>query len=96
MCNLYLMYYTPSEHDDWKVCSGQDNKTITKILPEDSDIPISELITKEATIPYDNGLPNRPVPKKKKKQFGGLFGGIMINTVGLKARCPVYYMHNIT
>ena len=68
MCNLYLMYYTPVDNDDFQLCSGQDSETITKMLPVDSDTPISD-ITKEQTIPYDNGRPGRPVSKKDKKQY---------------------------
>ena len=72
MCNLYLMYFTRSDHDDFKTCGGQD-KEITKMLPEDSDRLIPDSM-KESFIPYDNGHPYEETSKKEKKQFS--FGGM--------------------
>ena len=72
MCNLYLMYYTRSENDDFKTCAGPNNDKITKMLPEDSDRLLSDL-TQEQNISYDNGHPFDQASKKMKKQFP--FGG---------------------
>ena len=73
MCNLYLMYFTRSDHDDFKTC-GDQNKEITKMLLEDSDRLIPDSM-KESFIPYDNGHPYEETSKKEKKQFS--FGGIL-------------------
>ena len=75
MCNLYLMYYTRSDHDDFKTCAGPTNSSITKMLPENSDRLLPPGSMEEQAIQYDNGHPFEETPKKKKKQFGGLFGG---------------------
>ena len=73
MCNLYLMYYTPYQNDDFKVCSGmQTDNAITKMLPADSDRLLFNGM-KEQIIPYDNGHPDQPTSNKDKKQFP--FGG---------------------
>ena len=72
MCNLYLMYYTRSENDDFKTCAGPNNDEITKMLPEDSDRLLSDL-TQEQNISYDNGHPLEEASNKQKKQFS--FGG---------------------
>ena len=72
MCNLYLMYYTPSDNDDFKTCGGPTNNAITKMLPTDSDRLLSSSM-KEEIISYDNGHPNQPTSEKIKKQFP--FGG---------------------
>ena len=37
MCNLYLMYYTPSVNDDFKTCGQPANQKIIRMLPENSD-----------------------------------------------------------
>ena len=72
MCNLYLMYYTPSDNDDFKTCAGPTTDSITKMLPTDSDKLMSSS-TKERILSYDNGRPNQPTSIKDKKQFP--FGG---------------------
>ena len=72
MCNLYLMYYTRAENDDFKTCAGPNNDKITEMLPENSDKLLPDL-TQEQNISYDNGHPFEEAPKKKKKQFS--FGG---------------------
>ena len=73
MCNLYLMYYTPVDNNDFKVCSGQDSEMITNMLPVDSDAPLSAIM-KEQPISYDNGRPDLPASNKDKKQYS-LFRG---------------------
>ena len=34
MCNLYLMYYTLSEQDDFKLCFDEDVKGLADKLPQ--------------------------------------------------------------
>ena len=34
MCNLYLMYYTLSEQDDFKLCFDEDVKGLSDKLPQ--------------------------------------------------------------
>ena len=83
MCNLYLMYYSPSEEDDFGVCADQQIPQLSSLFPEDSDVQIkdlqtwrhdhsSEFASPELPISYSNSIEenNTPefVPTKMKKQ----------------------------
>ena len=73
MCNLYLMYYTPSVNDDFKTCGQPANQKIMRMLPENSDRLLPPPSMKEQSISYDNGHPLDEASQKQKKQFS--FGG---------------------
>ena len=75
MCNLYLMYYTPSVNDDFKTCGQPANQKIIRMLPENSDRLLPPPSMKEQSISYDNGHPLAEASQKQKKQFS--FGGKM-------------------
>ncbi len=34
MCNLYLMYYTLSDRDDFKICFDEEDRALSWKLPE--------------------------------------------------------------
>jgi hypothetical protein len=34
MCNLYLMYYTLSDRDDFKICFDEEDRALSWRLPE--------------------------------------------------------------
>ena len=83
MCNLYLMYYSPSERDDFGVCADQAIPSLSRLFPEDSDVQIKDLpswreshsSTAHAELPisYSNSLLEQEsngefVPNKMKKQ----------------------------
>ena len=84
MCNLYLIYYSPSELDDFGVCADQQIPQLSSLFPDDSDVQIKNLegwraehpngiASPELPISYSNSIleaENTPefVPNKMKKQ----------------------------
>jgi len=76
MCNLYLMFYTLSNNDDFIVCADEQNAALTSQLPYGSDIPLPSNPAlehkasglEETDLNYNNGAPNQnilPMPVKK-------------------------------
>jgi len=40
MCNLYLMYYSYSKTDDFKICFEEQNPSLSSKLPQGNDVPL--------------------------------------------------------
>jgi hypothetical protein len=40
MCNLYLMYYTLSDRDDFKICFDEEDRALSWKLPEGKFSPV--------------------------------------------------------
>ena len=68
-------FYTSSENQDFKTCSGTEDARLIKQLPPDSDTPI-QFMTKEIPLSYSNGDPdnNSIMTPKDKKQYGNMAG----------------------
>ena len=71
----YVRFYTSSENQDFKTCSGIEDERLVQELPPDSDTPI-QFLTKEFPLSYANGNqnPNDVMGPKKKKQYGNMGG----------------------
>ena len=72
MCNLYLMYYTPHEDDDMRLCINEQIYDLDKSFPDDSDQTFEEL-SMEQPVSYSNHDQNQldtnsVIPQKEKKQ----------------------------
>lgn len=72
---LHLRFYTSSENQDFKTCSGIADERLVQELPPDSDTPI-QFLTKEFPLSYANGNqnPNDIMGQKDKKQYGNMGG----------------------
>jgi hypothetical protein len=70
-----LRFYTSSENQDFKTCSGIEDNRLVKQLPPDSDTPI-QFMSKEVPLSYSNGGPdnNSIMSPKDKKQYGNMAG----------------------
>lgn len=73
MCNLYLMYYTQNEEDNFHLCGDEQIRHISTLIPEDShnqiqgELPISYSNEDESK---SSGTNSSFIPSKIKKQGG--------------------------
>ncbi len=66
MCNLYIMYYSPSSEDDFRVCVDEEIPGVSKNIPASSDDRLPPYVEPEDAneVPVEVGPPKKtPAPQ---------------------------------
>ena len=66
MCNLYIMYYSDRDDDDFRICADEEISGIGAAIPASSDDRLPPFHEEDNSISYSNGGDSK-APQVAKK-----------------------------